>query len=118
MEYFNTYGGNPVSCAIASAVLDVIEDEGLMRHARDVGGLLLDGFSRLKSRHPDLVGDVRGRGMFVGVDLVTDAATRRPNPEAGRHVIARWSEAEPFFKKNARTNFFFQVEGEKDPAAD
>ncbi len=117
MEYFNTYGGNPVSCAIASAVLDVIEDEGLMRHARDVGGLLLDGFSRLKSRHPDLVGDVRGRGMFVGVDLVTDAATRRPNPEAGRHVIARWSEAEPF-KKMLEQTFFFQVEGEKDPAAD
>jgi 4-aminobutyrate aminotransferase-like enzyme len=83
MEYFNTYGGNPVSCAIGLAVLDVIRDEHLQNRARDVGEHLLNGLRGLESRHA-LVGDARGLGLFVGIELVRDRETREPaGTEAG-----------------------------------
>jgi 4-aminobutyrate aminotransferase-like enzyme len=83
MEYFNTYGGNPVSCAIGLAVLDVIRDEGLQARALEVGQHLVDGLRALMSRHA-LVGDVRGLGLFVGIELVRDRETRQPaGTEAG-----------------------------------
>jgi len=83
MEYFNTYGGNPVSCAIGLAVLDVIRDEGLQVRALEVGQHLVDGLRALMSRHA-LVGDVRGLGLFVGIELVRDRETRQPaGTEAG-----------------------------------
>ncbi len=75
MEWFNTFGGNPVSCAAGMAVLDVIETEGLQDRARQTGRYLLDGFSALAARHPS-IGDVRGMGMYLGIDLVTDRATK------------------------------------------
>ena len=81
IEYFNTYGGNPVSCAIASAVLDVLEDERLMDHAADLGRYIRAGFEDLAKRH-EIIGDVRGVGMFVGVDLVKDRKTREPATKA------------------------------------
>jgi 4-aminobutyrate aminotransferase-like enzyme/Ser/Thr protein kinase RdoA (MazF antagonist) len=88
MEYFNTFGGNPVSCAIGCAVLDVIEREDLQRHAADVGGSLMAGLRRLQARH-ELIGDVRGLGLFVGVELVWDDRTLTPaGEEAGRVVEA------------------------------
>ena len=68
MEYFNTFGGNPVSCAAALAVLDVIADERLQANAARVGARMLDGLRELARRHP-LIGDVRGAGLFVGVEL-------------------------------------------------
>ena len=77
MEYFNTYGGNPVSCAIGLAVLDVIRDEGLQAHALEVGEHLLNGLRGLRPRHPR-IGDVRGLGLFVGVELVRDDVSREP----------------------------------------
>lgn len=77
MEYFNTFGGNPVSCAAGMAVLDVIEQEGLQENARVVGAYLQDGLEQLAKRH-ELIGDVRGRGLFVGAELVTDRESRAP----------------------------------------
>ncbi|MGW8268774.1 MAG: aminotransferase class III-fold pyridoxal phosphate-dependent enzyme, partial [Longimicrobiales bacterium] len=77
MEYFNTYGGNPVSCAIGLAVLDVMEEERLQENARIVGGYLLQGLRRLGDRFP-LIGDVRGLGLYIGVELVKDRSTRSP----------------------------------------
>ncbi len=78
MEYFNTFGGNPVSCAIGSAVLDVIEDEGLRAHALEVGGFLLEGLRDLATRHAS-IGDVRGLGLFLGVQFVADRSTKAPD---------------------------------------
>ncbi len=77
MEWFNTFGGNPVSCAAGLAVLDVIEQDGLMSHALDTGSYLLARLQELASRH-DEIGDVRGRGLYLGLDLVTDRSTKQP----------------------------------------
>jgi 4-aminobutyrate aminotransferase-like enzyme len=85
-RYFNTFGGNPVSMAAAAAVLDVIEQQGLQQNALQVGGYLRERLAALGQRHA-LVGEVRGAGLFVGVELVTDRATRTPaTTEATRAV--------------------------------
>jgi alanine-glyoxylate transaminase / (R)-3-amino-2-methylpropionate-pyruvate transaminase len=75
--HFNTFGGNPVSMAAGLAVLDVIDEEGLQENARRVGTRFLRGLGRLQERHP-LVGEVRGLGLMLGVQLVADAASRSP----------------------------------------
>ncbi|MFU1913127.1 aspartate aminotransferase family protein [Bordetella avium] len=76
-RYFNTFGGNPVSCAAAAATLSVIEDEGLQANAAEVGHYLRQGFRALAARHP-LIGDVRGDGLFLGVELVSDRQAKTP----------------------------------------
>jgi 4-aminobutyrate aminotransferase-like enzyme len=75
--YFNTFGGNPVSAAAGLAVLDVIADERLLDNVREVARYVEDGLARLKQRH-GLIGDVRARGMFFGVELVLDRADKTP----------------------------------------
>jgi alanine-glyoxylate transaminase/(R)-3-amino-2-methylpropionate-pyruvate transaminase len=75
--HFNTFGGNPVSCAIGKAVLEVIDREGLQANSLAVGNHLLAGFRRLSEKH-SLIGDVRGRGLMLGVELVKDRATKEP----------------------------------------
>lgn len=88
MEYFNTFGGNPVSCAIGMAVLDVIEAEGLQENAKTVGDALLNGLNGLKQKYP-LIGDVRGMGLFVGIELVTDRQTLAPASDHADYIINR-----------------------------
>jgi 4-aminobutyrate aminotransferase-like enzyme len=85
MEYFNTFGGNPVSAAIGLAVLDVMHDEGLQEHARVIGERLLAGLREIAQRH-EVIGDVRGMGLFIGLELVRDRETRQPNPELARDL--------------------------------
>jgi 4-aminobutyrate aminotransferase-like enzyme len=85
MEYFNTFGGNPVSCEVGMAVLDVIEQDGLQQHARVTGDHFLSGLRLLQARHP-AVGDVRGRGLFLGIDLVVDRDTLEPATELASNV--------------------------------
>eukprot|EP00096_Caligus_rogercresseyi_P015059 TRINITY_DN7516_c0_g1_i1.p1 TRINITY_DN7516_c0_g1~~TRINITY_DN7516_c0_g1_i1.p1 ORF type:complete len:456 (-),score=73.67 TRINITY_DN7516_c0_g1_i1:64-1431(-) len=87
-EYFNTFGGNPVSCAISNAVLDVIENENLMERAYENGEYLKSEFNRLQSKY-DMIGDVRGFGMFLGVDLVLDRISREPHTSAAKHMVQR-----------------------------
>jgi 4-aminobutyrate aminotransferase-like enzyme/Ser/Thr protein kinase RdoA (MazF antagonist) len=77
MEYFNTFAGNPVSCAVGLSVLDVLRDERLMAHAGIVGSVFKAGLASLMDRH-EVIGDVRGRGLFLGVDLVRDRTTKEP----------------------------------------
>lgn len=88
MEYFSTFGGNTVSCAVGSAVLDVMRREGLQAHARQVGGELLAGLGALSARH-ELVGDVRGSGLFLGLELVTDRHTLAPAAAEASYVANR-----------------------------
>lgn len=84
MEFFSTFGGNPVACAAGLAVLDVLEEEGLQEHARLVGDHLLHG---LRSIECEAIGDVRGLGLFLGVELVRDRVTLEPaSAEASRVV--------------------------------
>jgi alanine-glyoxylate transaminase/(R)-3-amino-2-methylpropionate-pyruvate transaminase len=84
--HFNTYGGNPVSMAAGLAVLDVIDEEGLQENARKVGGRMLRGLRRLQEQH-NLVGEVRGMGLMLGLELVTDRATGAPATAATLAVL-------------------------------
>ncbi len=88
MEYFNTFGGNPVSCAVGMAVLDVIEQEGLQAHAHTVGNQLMAGLRELMASYP-LIGDVRGLGLFIGAELVLDRETKEPAPIHAAHIANR-----------------------------
>ncbi len=88
MEFFSTFGGCTAACAAALATLEVVEEEQLQRHAAEVGGRLLRGLEELASRHP-LVGDVRGAGLFLGVELVRDRETLEPAGAEASHVAER-----------------------------
>ncbi len=76
-SYFNTFGGNPVSCAAGLAVLDVIEQEGLQENARIVGEYLTTGLRALAEKHT-AIGDIRGTGLFIAVELIKDKESREP----------------------------------------
>ncbi|PCI29299.1 MAG: aminotransferase [SAR324 cluster bacterium] len=91
MEYFNTFGGNPVSCAIGLAVLDVIESEGLQQNALEVGNRMKQGLEELKKKHP-IIGDVRGMGLFLGVELVLDRQTLEPAAQQASWIAERMKE--------------------------
>ncbi len=91
MEYFNTFGGNPVSCAIGLAVLDVIRDERLQQRAQQVGARIKSGLAGLMERHP-IVGDVRGLGLFLGIELVLDRETRAPAAPQAAYVVERMKD--------------------------
>ncbi|MBM3262355.1 MAG: aminotransferase class III-fold pyridoxal phosphate-dependent enzyme, partial [candidate division Zixibacteria bacterium] len=88
MEYFNTFGGNPVSCAIGMAVLDVMRDEGLQENAHRVGQGLMDGLRGLMDRHA-LIGDVRGLGFYIGAELVLDRDTLAPAGDQASYIANR-----------------------------
>lgn len=84
--YFNTFGGNPVSCAVGIAVLDVLEQENLLENATTVGNYVKEGLRKLQNKH-DLIGDVRGRGLFFGLDLITDRKTKQPAGAEAKRVV-------------------------------
>ena len=91
MEYFNTFGGNAVSCAVGLAVLDLIEEERLQENALKVGAYLKAGLEALKSKH-SLIGDVRGLGLFIGIELVRDRETLEPETRQAAYVVERMKE--------------------------
>lgn len=78
--HFNTFGGNPVSCAMGKAVLEVIDRENIQQNCADVGAYCKAGLQRLMNKHA-IIGDVRGKGLMLGVELVKDRATKEPATE-------------------------------------
>lgn len=88
MEYFNTFGGNPVSCAVGLAVLDVIRQEKLQENALKVGAYLKSRLAEIKQTSP-LIGDVRGLGLFLGIELVLDRASLAPATAEAAYVTER-----------------------------
>lgn len=84
--YFNTYGGNNVSCAVAHAVLNVLVEEKLPKNAQTVGRYLQGHFDKLSRKH-DLIGDVRGDGLFFGIELVLDKRTKAPATDEARRIV-------------------------------
>jgi 4-aminobutyrate aminotransferase-like enzyme/Ser/Thr protein kinase RdoA (MazF antagonist) len=91
MKYFNTFAGNPVCCAAGLAVLEVIERDGLQQHAADVGRYFLDQLAQLRGRH-ELIGDVRGQGLYLGIELVRDRQTKEPAAVAAAYISERMRE--------------------------
>ncbi len=91
MEYFNTFGGNPVSCAIGREVLKVIREEGLQQKALDTGSYLLEKLHTLKSEYP-VIGDVRGHGLFLGIELITNTQTLEPATEMTSYIVHRMKQ--------------------------
>lgn len=73
----NTYGGNPLCCAAASATLELVEN-GFMDNAAQMGEYLMGRLGQLQQRYPDLIGQVRGKGLMIGIELITDRTTRKP----------------------------------------
>ena len=86
MEYFNSFGGNPVSCAIGHAVLKIIEEEELQKNAFRVGNELKTLLNELKSVH-DIIGDVRGKGLFVGIEIIRDLETLEPDKQVTHKIV-------------------------------
>ncbi|KAK3089803.1 hypothetical protein FSP39_006659 [Pinctada imbricata] len=91
MEFNSTFGGNPVACAVGMAVLDVIKNEKLMSSAKSVGRCLIDGFKAIAQKH-DNIGDVRGMGMCVGVDIVKEKGSRKPAKEVAEILAYKLKE--------------------------
>ena len=85
MEFFSTFGGNPVSCSAGLAVLDVLQEESLQANALEVGAHLIRGLRELQTEF-DVIGDVRGRGFFLGVELVKDQMLKTPHPHAASFI--------------------------------
>ncbi|XP_032941453.1 alanine--glyoxylate aminotransferase 2, mitochondrial isoform X5 [Catharus ustulatus] len=77
--HFNTFGGNPLACVVGAAVLDAIEEDGLQKNSEDVGTYMLLELAKLRDPF-EIVGDVRGKGLMIGVEMVTDKDSRRPLP--------------------------------------
>ena len=91
MEWFSSTGGNTVSCAIGEAVLDVIEEERLMQRATELGIRFIQGLRELQAKHL-IIGDVRGRGLFIGFELVRDRDTLEPAAEEAERIVGEMRE--------------------------
>ncbi len=101
-RYFNTFGGNPVSAAAGLVVLDVVRDEQLVDNSQRVGAYLRSKLLELKDRHA-VVGDVRGAGFFIGVELVLDRAGKSPATREASRVANALRERQVFVQHNRRT---------------
>lgn len=85
-RYFNTFGGNPVSAAVGKAVLDVVRDEGLMQNALDTGNYVLQQLRSLHASH-EVIGDVRGVGLYSTVEVVSSRADKTPDPKVAAAIV-------------------------------
>jgi len=89
--HFNTFGGNPVACAQGRAVLEIIEREKLQENSLRIGSRLLAGLNQLKEKHK-LIGDVRGKGLMLGIELVKDRQSKEPAKEASAQILETCKE--------------------------
>ncbi|XP_072272682.1 alanine--glyoxylate aminotransferase 2, mitochondrial isoform X2 [Pyxicephalus adspersus] len=107
--YFNTFGGNPMACSVGSAVLDVIEEDGLQNNCALVGTHLLLELAKLRDKY-EIVGDVRGKGLMIGVEMVKDKKTLQPLPADEMGLI--WEECKDngvLFGKGGLYNNTFRI---------
>jgi 4-aminobutyrate aminotransferase-like enzyme len=91
MEYFNTFGGNPVSCSIGIAVLDIIEQTNLQAHALETGNYLLAQLNNLLTRH-EQIGDIRGLGLFIGIEIVSNKQEKTPRRDLAKYIVERMKD--------------------------
>ena len=87
MEYFNSFGGNPVSCAVGNAVLDVIKNKSLQQNAKLVGNYFINILEKLKREFPNFISKISGRGLFIGIDLIENGKLLHPNPKLATKLI-------------------------------
>ena len=88
MEFFSSFGGNPVSCEIGLAVLDVLDKEGLQQHAKEMGEYILTQWNQLKAKY-ECIGDVRGVGLFLGIEFVKSRDTKEPDEHTAHTVVQK-----------------------------
>ncbi len=93
MEFFSSFGGNPVSCAIGSEVLKVIEEEDLVGNAFTVGNYLIEQFKNLQKKYP-VIGDIRGSGLNLGIDIVKNPQSKEADTELAGQIVNRLREKE------------------------
>lgn len=91
MEFFTTFGGNTVSCAVGLEVLRTVQQEGLPERAAQTGDFLLEAFRQLATQFP-VIGDVRGSGLFLGLELVRDRQTLEPADKEARFIVERMKD--------------------------
>ena len=87
MEYFNSFGGNPVSCAVGNAVLDVIQKQNLQKNAKEVGNYFINKFKKIKKKFPKYISKISGRGLFIGIDLIENSNFELPNQKLATKLI-------------------------------
>lgn len=88
MEFFSTFGGSTLSCVVGHELLNIMEDEEVQKNSHEVGSYLIDGLWKLADQY-QVIGDVRGAGLFIGVDLVTSRESRAPATEIANYVLNR-----------------------------
>ncbi|MGI9229759.1 MAG: aminotransferase class III-fold pyridoxal phosphate-dependent enzyme [Gammaproteobacteria bacterium] len=108
VTYFNTFGGNPVSCAIGLAVLDVLEEENLQENTQLMGRLLMDGLNKLMQKH-SIIGDVRGLGLYIGVELVKDRNSLEPASEEAKAIIEKMKARSILLNTNGEHNNIIKI---------
>lgn len=89
--YFNTFGGNPVACAVGNAVLDVMERDNLIEHAKQTGDYFRAEFATLAKKH-ELIGDIRGHGLWIGIELVKDRKSKEAATDETRIIVNRMKD--------------------------
>jgi 4-aminobutyrate aminotransferase-like enzyme len=100
-DYFNTFGGNPVSTAVGKAVIDIIDREDILENVVNVGAYTRVGLKKLQQKY-EIIGDVRGRGLFLGLDLVKDRLSKTPDAEAARRMANMMKDEGVLLSKHGR----------------
>ncbi len=100
-DYFNTFGGNPVSTAVGKAVIDVIDAEDILENVVSVGAYTRVGLEKLQEKY-EIIGDVRGRGLFLGLDLVKDRLSKTPDAQAARRMANMMKDEGVLLSKHGR----------------